>query len=305
MLDEAVSLWEIPIAREIYMIAGWHQWADAGTISSGLPLYLIEQLEATKIGEIDPRGFYLFQLPGAHHFLRPEIKLEEGHRKSLTVRTNEFYYVGDEDKGLVIFIGHEPHLDAERYSHALLSAAQELGVKRIAAVGGVYGAMPFDKDRMVSCVYSLQEMKEELEEYAVRFSDYEGGTTIGTYLADGAEKSGIELVAFFAFVPAYDFSSLSRSEHGLRIETDYKAWYDILRRLNHMFGLGLNLSDLIQQSQQLVETIEEEIAALEEQIQRNLRGYLDELTEDYTEQSFTPLGDIWAEGLEDIFGDTT
>ena len=64
------------------MIAGWHQWADAGSISSGLPLYLIEQTQARKIGRIKPDGFYLFQIPGAHHLLRPVVKLNEGYREA-------------------------------------------------------------------------------------------------------------------------------------------------------------------------------------------------------------------------------
>ena len=62
-MDELVELSEIPVADEIYMIVGWHQWADAGAISSGLPEYLIELTNAHKIGEIRPDGFYLFQVP--------------------------------------------------------------------------------------------------------------------------------------------------------------------------------------------------------------------------------------------------
>ena len=102
-MDDLVELHEFPIADEIYMIVGWHQWADAGAISSGLPQYLIEHLDARKIGEIKPDGFYLFQVPGTHHLLRPEIALKDGYRQELRTKKNEFYYAGDEHKGLVIF----------------------------------------------------------------------------------------------------------------------------------------------------------------------------------------------------------
>ena len=80
-MDDWVELWEKPIAEKKYMIAGWQQWADAGAISSGLPQYLVDQTNARKIGQIKPDGFYLFQLPGTHHLLRPEVKLDEGYRK--------------------------------------------------------------------------------------------------------------------------------------------------------------------------------------------------------------------------------
>ena len=51
-MDELIELSERPASEELYMIAGWHQWADAGAISSGLPKYLIDQTGARKIGTI-------------------------------------------------------------------------------------------------------------------------------------------------------------------------------------------------------------------------------------------------------------
>ena len=35
-MNSLVELTERPVALETFMIAGWHQWADAGAISSGL-----------------------------------------------------------------------------------------------------------------------------------------------------------------------------------------------------------------------------------------------------------------------------
>lgn len=120
------------------MIAGWRQWADAGSISSGLPEYIIKQTEARLVGQIKPDGFYLFQLPGAHHLLRPMVGFEEGHRQYLEQRRNEFYFAGNEEKGLVIFLGDEPHLDVDRYAAAFFAAAHTLGVQQIASLGGVW-----------------------------------------------------------------------------------------------------------------------------------------------------------------------
>ena len=56
-MSKAVEIWEKPTAQEIYMLAGWRQWADGGSISSGLPQYLINQTKAEKIGadRIDDR----------------------------------------------------------------------------------------------------------------------------------------------------------------------------------------------------------------------------------------------------------
>jgi proteasome assembly chaperone (PAC2) family protein len=303
-MEELIRIWERPKAEEIYMIAGWHQWADAGSISSGLPEYLIELTDAWKIGEIGDDGFYLFQIPGTHHFLRPEIKLNEGYREELRLRKNELFYAENADKGLVIFLGEEPHLNADRYADAFLTVVQELNVKRVGAVGGVYGSMPYDKDREVSCVYSLPGMKDELGKYAVRFSNYEGGSTIGTYILDKAESRQIEFLTFYSIVPAYDFSELTDSVQGMRVENDYKAWYDLVRRFNHMFGLQIDLADLEKKSDDLLRSITAKIEEIDRQLpELNVQEYMERLSDEFNERPFEPLSDVWERGLRDLFGD--
>jgi proteasome assembly chaperone (PAC2) family protein len=303
-MDDLTDLWQKPVAEEIYLIAGWRQWADAGAISSLLPQYLVERTRAKKIGRLNVDGCYLFQIPGAHHFLRPRIKLEEGYRIELEAKRNEFFYAGDDKKGLVIFLGDEPHLRAEHYAQAFFEAVKALSVKRVIAVGGVYGAMPYDKDREVSCIYSLRAMKEELEDYAVRFSNYEGGATIGSYLVDRAEQVGVEFLVFYAFVPAYDFAQPSIFPQGVRIENDFKAWYDLLLRINHMFGLKIELSELARQSDELSVVMDAKIEELEgEMPQLQVREYLEKLDKEFTERSFFLLDDVWEDGLRDLFND--
>jgi proteasome assembly chaperone (PAC2) family protein len=300
-MDQLIDISERPDAQEINMIAGWEQWADAGAISSGLPPYLVERTGARRIGQIKPDGFYIFQIPGTHHFLRPEIKLEEGHRQSLSAHSNEFFYTGDEQRGLVLFLGEEPHNNAERYAEAFLDAAEALGVKRIAALGGVYGAMPYDKAREVHCVFSLPRMKEELSRYAVKWSDYEGGVTISTFLADRAERRGIEMFAFYAFVPSYDFSQASDMFQGVRLESDSRAWYEVMRRLNYMFSLPIDLSELEQRSEDLMAAMGAKLAELEKEMpQLHVRKYMEKVERDFEEAPFMPLDDMWERELGDI-----
>jgi predicted ATP-grasp superfamily ATP-dependent carboligase len=303
-MSELLELWEKPVAEEIYLIAGWRQWADAGSISSGLPQYLAEQMHAHKIGEIKPNNLYLFQIPGAHHFLRPEIKFEDGYRTQLRDRRNEFYYTGNDRKGLVLFLGDEPHMNIDHYTDAFFAAAKALRVKRIAGLGGVYGSVPYDKDRTVSCVYSTRRMKAELEKYAVRFSNYEGGVSMGSYLVDRAEREGIEYFTFYGFVPAYDFSQSGLPVQGVRIDNDYRAWYEIMRRLNFMFELEFDLSDLSRQSDDLSNTMESKLEELRKKApQLRLNDYMEKLAADYEELSFMPLDDVWERELRDILGD--
>jgi proteasome assembly chaperone (PAC2) family protein len=303
-MDDLLELSEKPTTEELYLIAGWRQWADAGATSSALPQYLIDQTRARKIGEIKSESFYIFQLPGTHSLFRPEIKLEEGYRAELKSKRNEIFYSGNENKGLLIFLGDEPHLRVERYAEAFFNIVKELKVKRVAVVGGVYGPSPYDRDREISCTYSLRRMKDELTKYAVQFSNYEGGVSIGSYLADRAEKLGIECLVLYAVVPMYDFSQLSPLLQAMMVEQDYKAWYDVMRRLNHMFRLGLDLSNLERESRELIQSIGTKIGELEKEMpQVHIREFLDKLAENFTEPSFMPLDDVWEKGLGDLFRD--
>lgn len=289
------------------MLAGWRQWADAGAVSSGLLEWLIEHLSARKIGAIRSDGFFLFQTPVSQFLFRPVIKLEEGYRRQLIKPRSEIFYWGNEEKGLVLFLGDEPHLDVDRYARAFFEVARKLNVKRVAAVGGIHAVVPYDKERAITCSYSLPHLKEELSEYAVQFSNYEGSASIGSYLNDQAEALGIEYFSWHAFVPAYPLSQLHPSLDNVVIERDYKAWLDILRRLDAMFNLGLTLTALAEQSEELTRTVQSQIAALSAKLPHapiSPAEYIARLTSEFTEMPFVPKGDdIWEDALSDIFKD--
>ena len=138
----------------------------------------------------------------------------------------------------------------------------------------------------------------------MRFSSYEGGATIGSYLLEMAEEREIEFFVFNAFVPAYDFSQLSELAQGIRIDDDYKAWYDLIRRFNHMFHLGFDLSDLEQKSDELMVSMDAKIARLAKSVpQLDIRDYMEKVAAEFTERPFMPLSEVWEEELGDLFED--
>lgn len=299
-----VSLWERPEAEEIYLIAGWRQWADAGSISSGLPRYLIKKSSARQIGVIRSDGFYLFQFPGTHDLVRPVVKFEEGFPELLTTPSNELFYAGDDRRGFIFFIGDEPHLDVERYVSAFLEAARSLDVKRIVTLGGVYGELPYDKARMVSCIYSMPSMRNEIENLAVDLSDYHGGASIGSYICRRASEQEIEHLAFYSFVPTYDFSSMSEIGNAIRIENDYMAWLGVMERVTYMLKMDFDLSDLKRKSRRLLKLVDAKVEELDRAApQLGVREYLDNLSQDFTEVSFQPLDDVWEDEFRRLFED--
>ncbi len=287
-----------PSAKEIVMIAGWRQWADAGAVSSGLPDYLIQHLGADKLGYLRSDGFYLFQFPGTHDLVRPIVQFDDGYPVSLDTPRNEFYYVELDGRGLVLFLGDEPHMDIERYTGALLAAARELGVRRIVGVGGVYGEVPYDKERNISCIYSQRRMREELSHLAVTFSDYQGGASIESILCKRAGEQSMSFAGFYAFVPAYEFTGASQLGNSLRIENDFTAWLGIVRRLNWLLKINIPVDELEQSSDQLLVAVREKFEELlRESPDVDIQAHLDEIEAAFQEMVFNPLDEVWDEEL--------
>ncbi|RMF80683.1 MAG: PAC2 family protein [Chloroflexi bacterium] len=304
-MSDAVEILERPTAREIYMLAGWRQWADAGSISSGLPRYLIGQTNARKIGSISPNGFYLFQIPGTHDLVRPVVKFDNGYPVALETRKNDIYYAGDDEQGMVFFIGDEPHLNVDQYVATFLDVAKRLNVKRIISFGGVYGELPYDKERMVSSIISRRSLRSEIADLSVNTSDYHGGASIGSYLCRRAGEQNMDYIGFYAFVPTYDFSRFQEIGNIIRIENDYMAWLGVMRRVKHMLKLKIDLTDLEEKRNELLRSIESKVDELDNMApQIGLRDYFAELSAGFTELIFDPLGDVWTDELNRLFDDS-
>ncbi len=292
------DLWEQPEAQEMYMIVGWRQWADAGSTSSGLPQYLIQQVKAHKIGTLPPEGFYIFQIPGTHDLVRPVVKFHKGQPQSLETPHNEFFYFQERERGVVFFLGDEPHLDIERYVATILDTAEALGVKRIIGLGGVYGELPYNKARAISCSYSLPDMQEEINRLAVNPTDYHGGASIGSFICQRARERNMEYIGLYAFVPTYDFSNFTQISNSIRFENDFLAWLGVMQRIKYMTKINFDLAELEEKSEQLVDLMDKKVEELEELApQISVRDYFDQLAEEFTETPFNPLDEVWEDEL--------
>jgi predicted ATP-grasp superfamily ATP-dependent carboligase len=273
---------KIKLAKPTFMIAGFNQWANAGNVSSGIPEYLIEKLKARRIGHIRKDDFYFYQMPGSHYMFRPSVKYVEGYEEYYQEETiNDFHYAEIGEKGLVIFIGTEPNQHEDMYVNTLLDGAKELGVKRIIVPSGVGFEVPFDKERLVSCNYSLKQIREELEDYAVSFSNYDRSATIGMVINHYCTKRGIESVGMTARTPSYQLS--------LTIFTDKRAMYDLLRRIRHMFVINLDLSDLEKESEQQSSDFKNSITKLcmeNPDLEPQITTYMEQIRERFNEVKY-------------------
>jgi hypothetical protein len=77
-----------------------------------------------------------------------------------------------------------------------------------------------------------------------------------------------------------------------------------MRRFDHMFKLGFDLSDLAEKSSEVTRSMDAQIDELVKKVpQLKVREYLEELAEGFTEMTFMPLDDVWETGLRDLFDD--
>ncbi|MEZ4664484.1 MAG: hypothetical protein R2911_43685 [Caldilineaceae bacterium] len=64
----------------------------------------------------------------------------------------------------------------------------------------------------------------------------------------------------------------------MRIEDDFRAWYELMRRFNHMFNLGVDLSELERKSDELTGALDTKVDELVRKMpQLKIREYLKEI----------------------------
>ena len=90
--------------------------------------------------------------------------------------------------------------------------------------------------------------------------------------------------------------------HGIE---DFKAWYDLMKRINRMFNLEMDLSGLKRQSEELVAAWDAKINHLAQAMpQLRVKDYMDKVNADFaTQDSADRLSDVWEDALRDIFGE--
>ena len=288
MADELFSFDRKPNAN--YLIAGWRrQWSNGGRISSGLPRYLIEKLGAKKIGELGPevsKMCYPFQVAGTHDAFRPLASFNEGLPSESMHRENDFFDAGN---GLIIFLGEEPWYRMDLYSQGFFQSIKELGIQKTVAVEGVNGPAPPELERRITCAYSKSSMKEDLEKYGVQFSSYGSdgrrGPTIGMALVSVAhyEHPDVEMLRLGAMAPLYPL--LASNNQQLGITRDHRSFYDILRRLNAMFDLSIDLNEL----KDLADSESLELQTNLDKLSETSREAKQVIEQVRTEYSFTPF----------------
>ncbi|MFC1897117.1 PAC2 family protein [Chloroflexota bacterium] len=270
-----VIITEKPRLRHPYMVCGISGWVDGGEAATGSIQYLVRKLGAKRFAEIPIDRFHIFQLPGQLS-LRPHAKMEDGILKEHSFPQNQFFHWTnpDADNDLILFLGTEPNLHWEEYADAILDVAEEFSVTRIYLLGGVLDKTPHTREPGASCACSSDQLKEEMRKYSVQFSNYEGPGSFSTTMLHICQNRRMQMVSITARATYYP-------EFNIIISHNPKTIRAVVRRLNQLVHLNLDISDLDRQADEF----ESKISFMASQNPR-FQDYVEELEKDFTEVKY-------------------
>ena len=282
MASEKLKIYKRPTLNSPRLLMGFSGWMDGGDVSTGTVQCLIDKLEAKKLAEIDPNGFYIYSFPGSMDvtaLFRPHAKIKDGEIYSYNTPANTFYY--SEQDELILFLGKEPNLRWEEYSDCIFSLCDEFGVKMIYFIGSVAGLVPHTREPRLFCSVSSPKLKETFRHYGVSFSNYEGPASIVTHLTARSVHRNLSMVSLVAQVPVYVQGN------------NPKCITAVTRRLVGMLDVDVELEDLQVISDEFEKKLTE--AVLE---QPELANNISKLEEDYDNEIFNnEMGELkhWLE----------
>ena len=282
MTSDKLQIYQRPKMSKSRLLLGFSGWMDGGDVSTGTVKCLIDKLEARKLAEIEPKGFYIYSFPGSMEItalFRPHTQIKDGIIESYEIPTNTFYY--SEENNLVLFLGKEPNLNWEEYTECIFSICAEFDVEMIYFIGSVAGLVPHTREPRLFCSVSESGLKEKFQHYGVNFSNYEGPASIITYLTANCVKQNIKMVSLVAAIPAYVQGN------------NPKCIEAVTRRIAGMLDVEVDLSDLSAISEEFEKKLHEVVLE-----QPELESNIHKLEEDYDNEIFNnEMGDLktWLE----------
>ena len=266
-----------PALGESRMVLGLSGWMDGGEVSTGTIETLAAKLSVEPLADIDSEDFYILSFPGSMEvssLFRPRTKIDDGVITSYRVPSNKFFY--SQAEGLILFAGKEPNVKWTEYTDCILSVASQFGVRMIYFIGSVAGLVPHTRQPRMFCSVSSAVLKPALQQFGLRFSNYEGPASVITYLMQQCAQRDIPMASIVAEIPAYVQGR------------NHRCIEAAVRHLAGILKLQIDLDDLRALGDRLEERLNEIIkdnAELNERIRK--------LEDDYDNEVFdTQMGDL-------------
>ena len=203
-IDHLTLFDDLPQFDGATLVLSFTGWMDGGDVSTGTVQHLVDTLEAIPLAEIDPEPFYIYNFPGSMEtaaMFRPHIRIEDGLVETVDMPNSTFFC--DTESKLLMFIGKEPHMRWRTFGECIFQLAAEAGVSRILFVGSFGGSVPHTREPRLFVTCSDPNLIQEMEQYGVRPTTYEGPGSFTTYFMTRVRDQGFEMASLVAEIPGY------------------------------------------------------------------------------------------------------
>jgi proteasome assembly chaperone (PAC2) family protein len=270
-----------PSLRAPYLIAGFGGWPNGGNVSTDTVYFLQSTLKAERIGEITSDDLYIYSSPTLAS--RPVTVIHEGVLESLRFTSNTIFAcqrLGAEHD-LLFLQGIEPDLHWQQFADAIVECLQIFRAQRLYTIGGYLDYAPHTRMPRISAVVTHEALKAELELHDVDLTDYEGPTSIQSYLLAACRAQGIEGISLWGGAPSY-------------VQGSYPLLTQcMLQFLSQIWHVALDLEEIEEQVSELEATLNEQIEANPE-----LADYIRRLEQAY-DQDEGPQPDMNTDAIVD------
>ena len=264
MADE-LRISEHPDLERPVLVTAFRGWNDGGQAASLAVGYLARAWEAERFADIDPEGFFDFQVT------RPQVTLVEGTTRQIDWPETAFFHARPEGLGrdVVLLLGIEPNVRWRTFTGLIVELAQELGVDMVVTLGALLADVPHTRPTPVTGSATSEELVREL---GLQQSRYEGPTGIVGVLHEACGRIGISSASLWAAVPHY-----------VSLAPNPRAAYALCRRLGDLLGGTVPTAELEKAGETFVEQVSEavssdaETAAYVEELERRAETLGDEL----------------------------
>ena len=183
------------------MVTAFGGWIDAGEAATGALRFLVRQLAAEPLAEIDPEDFVDFTQ------IRPIVRLSAAGERTIRWPRSAFWLWQPPAPraGLLLFRGLEPQRRWRAYATALLDVAARCGVQRIVSLGAVLVDVPHTRPPRVTGNSTDPTWQARLEACGMRTrrARYEGPTGMATIVMDAAQRRGMASCTVRGQAPHY------------------------------------------------------------------------------------------------------
>jgi proteasome assembly chaperone (PAC2) family protein len=153
------------------------------------------------------------------------------------------------DRDFVLLVGIEPSLKWRTFASEIIDICRKLGIASSLSLGGLVADVPHTRGARVTAFSTDPDLTERFPDLALRRSRYEGPTGILGVLADAFAKADIPTGSLWGNVPHYISAS-----------PNPKVVHGLLARLDTLYGLSLDLSEMERAGRRFERQVNEALA---------------------------------------------